>query len=151
VPPAVPAANGAGAGVEGQTMTEPTSPQERAIILMRAALVMLEQADHAQAMLHLHSAIDAAKRPPFIATDGDDPNTLWPMDRPLTRAIGGAFAILGTLLQRQEVCSVDELADVFKVFAVVTSERDDREGIYLACWANVLRELAEARLDQRPD
>lgn len=129
-------------------MTEPTSPQERAIILMRAAMVMLEQADHAQAMLHLHSAIDAAKRPPFISTDGDEPDDLWPMDRPLTRAIGGALAIVGTLLQRQEICTVQELADVFKFYAVVSGERDDREGLYLACWANVLIEVANARLDE---
>lgn len=113
---------------------------------MREAMRHLSSTDHAQALLHLERAIDTAERPPSSDPDAldaseDEP----PFDRSLARAIGGALAVIGTLLNKTGSVPIREFADALGVYSVVSAEHDRREGIYLGAWAAMLRELADER------
>lgn len=120
------------------------STRESAIQLMREAMSRLSPVNHAQALIHLERAIDTAERPPSLNSepaDGSDEEL--PGDQSLARAVGGALAVIGTLLNKSGTVPIGEFADALGYYAVVSAEHDSREGIYLGCWAAMLRELAD--------
>lgn len=123
--------------------------QKDALFLMRQALTSLRAAGQTASLLHLGKAIEAAEKPASQA-DSDaiaDPD-IASIDQTILRAVGGAIAVIGTLLDRAGAVRISELAEAMSIFAVVTAERDEREGLYLGGWAALLDELAgSARAD----
>ena len=66
-----------------------------------------------------------------------------PQDAPLVRAMGGALSIFATLLARQGIVEMEEVANLLGIYAVATSEVDNEEGMILGCWAAMIRDVAE--------
>lgn len=135
-------------------MNDPASLRRRAIVLMREAIMMLDEAGEDRAASHLQGAIDAAERVssmkpgdtlPDDSIDTADPSPQLAADPRLIRAIGGALSVFATLIARQCGTSVDEIARLLGLFAVVTSETADEEGLIIACWGAILRDAAKAQ------
>ncbi|MFB9047811.1 MULTISPECIES: hypothetical protein [Sphingomonadales] len=66
-----------------------------------------------------------------------------PQDAPLVRAMGGALSMFATLLARQGIVEMGEVANLLGIYAVATSEVDNEEGMILGCWAAMIRDVAE--------
>ena len=64
-------------------------------------------------------------------------------DAPLVRAMGGALSMFATLLARQGIVEMGEVANLLGIYAVATSEVDNEEGMILGCWAAMIRDVAE--------
>ncbi|NBB42305.1 hypothetical protein [Sphingobium yanoikuyae] len=128
--------------------------RRRAIALMREAIVMLDEAREHRAANHLQAAIDAAERVspmkpgdtlPDDSIDTPESTPQLAADPALVRAIGGALAVFATLMARQGGAPVDEVARLLGIYAAVTKERSDDEGLLVACWGAILRDFAEAQ------
>ena len=126
--------------------------QKHAIFLMRQALAIVKSAGQAESLFRLSRAIELTERgfpqavPHARATDPETAS----IDRTILRAMGGAIAVIGTLLDRAGAVRISELAEAMGLFAVVTAERDEREGLYLGGWAAILDELASGTTATTP-
>lgn len=134
-------------------MKDLASLRRRAIVLMREAIALLDEAGEEFAAIHLQTAIDAAERvvPARVGDelaegegDASEPQKL-AADPALVRAIGGALAMMATLMARQGGVSVEELARLLGIYAVATKETSPDEGLIIACWGAILRDVAEAQ------
>lgn len=135
-------------------MKDSASLRRRAVALMREAIAMLDEAREQVAAVHLQMAIDVVERIPPMKP-GDElpderfgPSTSAPQlaaDPALVRAIGGALAVFATLLARRGGSSVDEVADLLGIYALATQETSADEGLIIACWGAILRDVAEAQ------
>lgn len=120
----------------------------RALALMRETLALLDAAGEQDAALHQRRAHDALARVAPVRRDDDapaeapDPPEL-DSDPALVRAIGNAFAVFATLMQRGGPVPLDEMARILGIYAVVTSESSPQEGLLLGCWAAILRDAAQ--------
>jgi hypothetical protein len=130
-------------------MMDTASMRDRAITLMQEALQLLDEAGESKAALYLQWAHDIAARvPPTMEIDDDfggDPELSRPLpfDKSLVRAIGGAFAVIGTIMARDTGTSVKELAKAMGIYAAVIGEADPDEGLLIAAWAAMLHEVAD--------
>lgn len=70
---------------------------------------------------------------------------LVPEDGPIVRAMGGALSVFASLLERHGIADMSETANMLGMYAVVTSETDEAEGLILGCWAGMIGDLAEAQ------
>ncbi|RYL98441.1 hypothetical protein EWH08_17450 [Sphingobium indicum] len=59
--------------------------------------------------------------------------------------MGGALALVGTLIARGGDVPMDEFSRLLGIYAAATSESDNDEGMVLAYWAGMVRDVAEAR------
>ena len=124
--------------------------QKHALFLMRQALALVKSAGQLESLFHLSRAIELTERScPQPATDAAATDSeIAAIDQTMLRAVGGAIAVIGTLLDRAGAVRISELAEAMSVFAVVTAERDEREGLYIGGWAALLDELAgDAKTD----
>ena len=121
---------------------------------MREAIALLDAAKEDVAAVHLQMAIDLAERmapmKPGDALPDDGANTPpFPpqpaADPALVRAIGGALAIFATLIARQGGPSVDETARLLGIYALATKETSADDGMIIACWGAMLRDIADAQ------
>ena len=60
----------------------------------------------------------------------------------LIRAMGGALGIIGALLERADVATLNEFAGALRVYATVTRETDAAESEIVGQWAVALLDLA---------
>lgn len=74
--------------------------------------------------------------------DDGEPFMVGPRDPVLVRAIGGAFAIVGTILARSDVVPLDELARLFGIFATVSADEDPGAGTIIAAWGGMMLDAA---------
>lgn len=125
-------------------MTGPASKRDRADKLMRDALTLLDDAGEFVAAAHLEQAI-ASLDDPAPAGRGERamPELIAPKDPTMARALGGALAVIGTVLHRSGVVEIDELARLLGIFATVTGERDPASGTLIAGWGGMMLELSE--------
>lgn len=134
-------------------MKDLASMRQRAIALMREAIALLDEAGEAHAAVHLQAAIDAAepKAPLKPGEELPDENLAvsapasFRSDPALVRAMGGALALIATVMTRQGGVSLDEVADLLGMYAGVTNETSADEGLILACWVAMLRDVAAAQ------
>lgn len=136
-------------------MIDTASLRNRAILLMREALNLLDEAGEDEAALHLQWAHDIAARvPPMQPGDELPEGVVGPchdkielpelaLDPALVRAIGGALAVFATLMARKGISPVDETANALGLYAVATSETSAQEGLIIGCWGAILREVAQ--------
>jgi len=119
--------------------------QERAAVLMRVALSILDEGGNSQnAAAHLQAAIDCLAVPPFTTPDEEHSSAgAIAADAPLVRAMGGALAVIATLLKRQRIASVEELSGLLGIYSAITGETENEEGLILAYWAGLLRDVAD--------
>ncbi|MGD9866148.1 MAG: hypothetical protein AB7S99_23350 [Pseudodonghicola sp.] len=131
-------------------MTGDASLQERATGLMRVALSMLDEAGELTAAAHLQAALDALPGP-LRAAPNDELSRDMPVaaDPVTVRAMGGALAVLGTLMGRKGIASVEEISGVLGIYAVTTAETSRDEGLILGYWAAVLRDVAQSLGEDR--
>ncbi len=137
-------------------MKDLASLRRRAIALMREAIAMLNEAGEDFAASHLQAAIDAAARvAPLkpgeeLPDENIDPfaSTRLPAEPAMVRAMGGALAVIATLMARQGGVSVDEVARLLGIYAVATRETSSDEGLIIACWGAILRDVADAQRGQ---
>jgi hypothetical protein len=61
---------------------------------------------------------------------------------PLIRAIGGALGIVGALLERAEIATIDEFASALSIYGAATRETAPDEAEIIAQWVLTLLELA---------
>jgi hypothetical protein len=59
--------------------------------------------------------------------------------------MGGALALVATLIARGGAVSLDEFSRLMSIYAVATSETADDEGMVLAYWAGMVSDAAEQR------
>jgi hypothetical protein len=133
-------------------MRDLASLRRRAIVLMREAIVLLDEAREGVAAAHLQAALDAAERvsPMTSGDELDDTTDLSDRAPPaadpaLVRAIGGALAVIATLIARRGDTSLEEIANLLGIYAVVTDETSAEEGQFIGCWGAMLRDFAEAQ------
>lgn len=133
-------------------MSDPASKRHRAIVLMREALALLDEAKEDLAGCHLQAAIDTAERiaPANAGHSSLDErlnrtDTPPPADPVLIRAMGGALALLGTVIGKGEATSLSELSRLLGIYAAATHETSPDEGLVLACWGAMLRDVADAQ------
>jgi hypothetical protein len=125
-------------------MTASTSKRDRANKLMRDALSLLDDAGEFVAAVHLEQAIDALDEPAWQGGGEQSiPPLIAPKDPVMARALGGALAVIGTVLHRSGVVEIDELARLLGIFATVTSERDPASGTLIAGWGGMMMDLSE--------
>lgn len=118
--------------------TEPT-PQARAASLIRQALEMLDESGERTAAAYLQHALDILPEDP---RDDTAEYRLRP-HMPVIRAMGGALALVATLIARGGDVSLDEFSRLMSIYAVATSETADDEGMVLAYWAGMVSDAAE--------
>jgi hypothetical protein len=70
---------------------------------------------------------------------------------PLVRAMGGALTVLATLMARAGIAPLEETADLFGIYAVLTDEIDPDEGLILGFWASMLRDAADGMHGEATD
>ncbi|WP_157084639.1 hypothetical protein [Sphingomonas pituitosa] len=136
-------------------MKDLASIRRRALALMREAIAMLDEAGEDRAAIHLQAAIDTAERKAPLKpgeeiadeTSAVPPRTDLPADPALVRAMGGALAVIASVMARQGDVSLDEIANLLGIYAAATHETSANEGLIIACWGAILRDVAEA---QRP-
>lgn len=134
-------------------MKDLASLRRRAIALMREAIAMLDEAREDHAAVHLQAAIDAAERNPPLKPGEEipDENSAFPAPTPiradpaLVRAMGGALAVIATVMTRQGAVSLDEVANLLGIYAAATHETSADEGLIIACWGAILRDVADAQ------
>lgn len=137
-------------------MMDAGSMRERAIVLMREALALLDAAHARDVAAHLQMALDVAGRiPPMkpgdeLPEDGAGSRPI-AADPALVRAMGGALALFATLLARTGVAPVDEIGRLLGIYAVATGETERDEGLILGCWAGMLRDVAQDQNGEAAD
>ncbi|QWT16577.1 hypothetical protein [Sphingobium xenophagum] len=106
---------------------------------------MLDDAGHDIPAGHLKLALDMAEK--ALAEDHEPEamaeTDILVMDPRAVRALGGAFAVIGTVLARSNIVPMRELADILAIYAATTSESDPPQGLLIACWAGILKEAAD--------
>lgn len=118
--------------------------RRRALALMRETLALLDEAGEQDAALHQRRAHDTLARVPPVERDDDAPKLPeLGSDPALVNAIGNAFAVFATLMQRGGPVPLDEMARMLGIYAVVSSETSPQEGLLLGCWAAILRDAAQ--------
>lgn len=127
-------------------MTKGASLQQGAAGLMRVALSMLDEAGEAMASAHLQAALDAlAGVEPVEPDEGMLRQAAVAADPTLVRAMGGALAVIGTLMERPGSTSVQEISDMLGIYGAITAETANDEGLILSYWAATLRDVAQGR------
>lgn len=122
-------------------MSKPPSELDRAINLMAEALHLLDDVGLDVPAGHLKLALDMARK---VSSEDEEPEAdILVMDPRAVRALGGAFAVIGTVLARSNIVPMRELADILAIYAATTSESDPPQGLLIACWAGILKEAAD--------
>jgi hypothetical protein len=71
------------------------------------------------------------------------------MERPepdaLIRAIGGTLGIVGALMERANIATIDEFAGALALYGAATNETSPDEAAIIAQWVMTLHELAGDR------
>lgn len=122
--------------------------RRRALALMGETLALLDEAGERDAAAHQQMAHDVLARvPPMrLGDDGQGEGRELPeleSDPALVRAIGSAFAVFATLMQRSDPVPLDEIARMLGIYAVISSETSPQEGLILGCWGAILRDAAQ--------
>lgn len=126
-------------------MTGTASHQAQAAGLMRAALAILDEAGEATPAALLQQALDALADGESGAPDsGLLQQAAIAADPTMVRAIGGALAVICTILGREKISSVEEISGILGVYAAKTAEQASAEGLILGYWAAMLRDVSEA-------
>jgi hypothetical protein len=120
--------------------TEPTS-HSRAASLIRQALAILDESGESTAAAYLQHALDILPEGPM--DDGGESRLRSHI--PVIRAMGGALALVATMIGRGGDVSLDEFSRLLGIYAVATSESANDEGMVLAYWASMVRDVAEAQ------
>lgn len=111
--------------------------------LMREALSILDEAGESVAAAHLQAAIDtlaASGAGTRVGAAADVADRIV-ADPALVRALGGALAVFGTLMERKGIASLEEIANILGIYAVTTAESASREeGLILGCLAAILKD-----------
>jgi indole-3-glycerol phosphate synthase len=63
-------------------------------------------------------------------------------EKALVRATGGAILMIATLLQREGLMSVADLASKLGLYGAISAETCEEEGLILAAWSSMLTEVA---------
>jgi hypothetical protein len=63
-------------------------------------------------------------------------------EQALVRATGGAILVIATMLQREGLLSVQELAGKLGIYGAISAETSREEGLMLSCWAGMLSDIA---------
>lgn len=66
-------------------------------------------------------------------------------EQALVRATGGAILMIATLLQREGLLSVEELAGKLGIYGAISAETNREEGLILAAWSGMLSDMAGDR------
>lgn len=118
--------------------------RDRAAGLMRVALSLLDEAGEATAAAHLQAALDALAGAEPVEPDDDlMRQAAVAADPSMVRAMGGALAVIGSLLEGKGVASMEEISNLLGIYAVITGETAPDEGLMIAYWAGTLREAAQ--------
>ncbi|TAJ74161.1 MAG: hypothetical protein EPO45_17335 [Sphingobium sp.] len=134
-------------------MKDLASLRRRALLLMREAMTLLDQAGEDLAMARLQAVLDTVERispmrPPGEELPGDMaagwPDCDRPVDPVLVRAIGGALSVIATVMARQGGTSLEEIARLLGIYAVVNHETATEEGMVIGCWGAMLLDVVEA-------
>lgn len=128
-------------------MTGGVSSQQRAAGLMRVALAILDEVEGGiSAAAHLQTALDMlADVEPVEPDEGLLRQAALAADPAIVRAMGGALAIIGTLMERKGPISVGEISDMLGIYGAITAEAASDEGLILSYWAATLRDVAQGR------
>ena len=62
--------------------------------------------------------------------------------------IGGALAVVSALLEKSGIATTDDFAQALGIYATVSKNENEDEGLALAYWAATLRDVAEYRRDK---
>ena len=135
-------------------MTDKTALRGRAVALMAEALDLLDRAGEDAAAIYLQQAHDIAAR--LTALRADDAadhhrraqERATSLDPALVKAIGGALAVVSALLEKSGVATTDDFAQALGIYATVSKNENEDEGLALAYWAATLRDVAEYRRDK---
>ncbi len=128
----------------------PVPLQQRAAGLMRVALSLLDEAGDKVTAAHLQTALDLLAGVETV--EPDDAllrQAAVAADPSIVRAIGGALAVLGGVLEGKGIASMEEISNLLGIYAVITGETTPDEGLILAFWAGTLREAAQHRDDKK--
>lgn len=121
--------------------------QERAAVLMRLALSLLDEAGGGMEVglsaVHLVHAIESLPKAATSSPASEVDRTAVLSDPSLVRAVGGALTVLAGLIEGKGVASVEEIAKLLGIYSVVTGETAPDEGLILACWAGMLQDIAQ--------
>lgn len=112
--------------------------------LMRRALALLDAAGEREAAAHIQMAYDTIQ--PKIAHEPElttEPPGL-ALDPAAVRALGGTFALFASLLERNGTIPQGEVGELLALYATATVAVDQREGDLIACWAGMLRDIAQS-------
>jgi hypothetical protein len=66
---------------------------------------------------------------------------------PLVNAIAGTLSIIGALMERADIATIDDFASALGVYLTVTREAAPKEAAIISKWVLALREAAAASHD----
>lgn len=133
-----------GATGTGSLMSTDVDKVLEAADLMRRALALLDGAGEREAAAHIQMAYDTIQpkiaQKPELATE----SPALALDPAAVRALGGTFALFASLLERNGSIPRGEVGELLALYATATAEADQREGDLVACWAGMLRDIAQS-------
>ena len=119
--------------------------RDNARVLMLQAQGELAEAGAIPAATYLEYAIACLDLAGATQTldDGEPiPKLVAPRDPVLSRAMGGALAIIGTALARSNIVDLRELAHLFGIYATVSADDDPACGTIIAGWGGMMLDAA---------
>ncbi|MBB4087541.1 hypothetical protein [Sphingomonas carotinifaciens] len=124
------------------TTAEAATKLALARLRIEEALLVLADAGVMPAATHLNAALACIGAVPDAQSGRDaDCPTIGP-DPILVRAIGGALAVVGTVLARDDLLPLAELGSLLGQFASVTEHHDPAVGLILANWSGMILDAA---------
>lgn len=129
-----------------------SSPAARlglAVKLLEEALRLLIAAETVAAPLResIEKAHGLLKSSPAHFENEDDAWSPPPLDAALVRAMGGALGILATLLQRGGLTTVEDFGNMLGIYALVSGENSAEEADILGCWAGIIGQISQKRIE----
>lgn len=95
------------------------------------------------AAAHLDHALASLDGAVAVGCNNDSNPTATTLTDPvLVRAIGGALAIIGTILARSDLLPLDELARLFDLYATVSARDDPVAGSVVERWSGMIADVA---------
>lgn len=121
-----------------------------AVELLEEALRLLDAAETVAAPLR--ESIDKAhgllkSSPGHFENEDDAWSPPPPFDAALVRAMGGALGILATLLQRGGLTTVEDFGNMLGIYALVSGENSADEANILGCWAGIVGQISQKRIE----
>lgn len=141
--------NDAENGCRQPGLTEAQIKRASARGFMQEAKTLLADAGAASANMYLNCAIACIDLTQEVGFDNDAALPIATSDLALVRATGGALAILGTILARNSLVSLDEFGQFFEGFANASANGDPAMGRIIAEWGGAIFQAAHAV--ERPD